>query len=209
MPSGYTHNVQTGKVTDFREFALDCAKAFGACITMRDEPTGTPIPDEFPIDTSYHDERLQRANERMTELLGLTDVQCTEKALLEYEGAVQSQQERAREREEQQLRYKLMLQKAEAWKPPTADHKELKSFMTKQLTESIAFDCNLSSYDTHPVQLTGAEWRDEEIKKADRDSNCHTDEREKEIMRGSTRNKWIKDLRESLGTPDHDDQVMQ
>lgn len=203
MPTGYTHDVQTGKVTEFREFALQCARAFGACVMMRHEPSDKPIPDEFPIDTSYHDEQLQRAKDRMTEVTGLTDAECDERARLEYEGAVQSQQERAAEREKQRLRYKQMLQQVQAWEPPSSDHIELKSFMFKQLTESIDFDCNLFGTDTHPILLTGSEWRDAQMEKANWSINYHTDERAKEIDRVKSRNKWIKDLRESL---DHDGQ---
>lgn len=45
MPTGYTAAIKYG--ITFKEFALDCARNFGACISMRDEPRETPIPDEF------------------------------------------------------------------------------------------------------------------------------------------------------------------
>lgn len=37
MPTGYTASVQEGKVTEFRDFAMECARAFGALVMMRDE----------------------------------------------------------------------------------------------------------------------------------------------------------------------------
>jgi hypothetical protein len=47
MPTGYTDCVRSGEVTEFADFAMKCARAFGACIEMRDEPSGTPIPEAF------------------------------------------------------------------------------------------------------------------------------------------------------------------
>jgi hypothetical protein len=38
MPTGYTAGVADGTITEFREYALLCARAFGACIMLRDEP---------------------------------------------------------------------------------------------------------------------------------------------------------------------------
>ena len=45
MPSGYTEGVASGKVTEFKEYALLCARAFGACISLRDEPLSLEIPE--------------------------------------------------------------------------------------------------------------------------------------------------------------------
>jgi len=58
MASGYVHKMLDDK-QDFRTFAMSCARAFGALITMRDEPADAPIPDEFKPDP-YHMERNRR-----------------------------------------------------------------------------------------------------------------------------------------------------
>jgi len=50
MPTGYTCQVQDGMITEFKEFALLCARNFGACITLRDEPLSPDIP-EFEVST--------------------------------------------------------------------------------------------------------------------------------------------------------------
>ena len=39
---------------------MDCARAFGACIMMRDESVDAPIPEEFKPST-YHIEELEKA----------------------------------------------------------------------------------------------------------------------------------------------------
>jgi len=90
-----------------------------------------------------------------------------------------------------------MLAKVNAWKPPSADHKGLKDFMAQQIQESIKFDCD---YDLS--NITGpSSWEDWMTdKKADnkRDIFYHEAEQEKEIERTNSRNRWIRQLRESL-----------
>lgn len=70
MATGYTHPVAEGTVTDFATFALDCARAFGALITIRDDPPGTPIPDEFTPST-WNAEAKEGAEARLAELMAL------------------------------------------------------------------------------------------------------------------------------------------
>lgn len=47
MPTGYTAGVKDGTVTDFKAFVMQCARAFGALIDMRDDPSDVPIPKSF------------------------------------------------------------------------------------------------------------------------------------------------------------------
>lgn len=49
MPTGYTADVQSGKVTDFAEYAMNCARAFGALVLMRDDPSDADIPERFEL----------------------------------------------------------------------------------------------------------------------------------------------------------------
>jgi len=102
MPTGYTAGVQDGKITEFSDFALNCARAFGALITMRDDPQDTPIPEKFEARTSYYDERLENAKDLMTEILTLTDDDCDKRAFEEYRTEVKNYEGRAKERENQQ-----------------------------------------------------------------------------------------------------------
>ena len=59
MPTGYTATlVEHGQT--FPEFAMQCAKAFGACITLRDEPFDAPIPTKFKAST-WHTKQQAKA----------------------------------------------------------------------------------------------------------------------------------------------------
>ena len=87
MPTGYTHPVQEGKITELRDFALNCARAFGACVTMRDDPSDTPIPGKFePSD--YHIKALKEAKEDLLVVRGLDDDECEHRAKADYENEV-------------------------------------------------------------------------------------------------------------------------
>ena len=37
MPTGYTCGVQNGEITELKDYILQCARNFGACIHMRGE----------------------------------------------------------------------------------------------------------------------------------------------------------------------------
>jgi hypothetical protein len=196
MPTGYTAAVADGGITEFRDFALDCARAFGACVTLRDEPHDAPIPDEFQPSTDYHDKAIRQAKHELELVLAMSDEECEEAARVEYVAAVETHRERGQELEDRRLRYKRMLEKAEAWKSPSDDHDGLKDFMVSQLRKSIDFDC--THHGKFPERETGAEWRSRKLAKANRDIEYHEDERQKEIDRVSSRNNWLKQLRQSL-----------
>ena len=58
MPSGYTENIYYGKEVAFKDFALGCARAFGACVMQRDDPADEK-PKIMP-EESYHTEELKK-----------------------------------------------------------------------------------------------------------------------------------------------------
>lgn len=201
MPTGYTHDVQTGKITDFREFAMSCAKAFGACITMRDDPADKPIPDEFEADTKYYDERIADALEAVARISSMSGEDCEKEAFTDFQQNVADFEKQAKENEVERLRYKRMLADVRAWTPPTKDHQGMKSFMEKQLLESIDWDCGHKG--KYPDRETGEEWRDREFSESERNLTRSTKSRDDELKRTNTRNRWVKDLRESLVPAGH------
>jgi len=53
MPTAYTSFVADNENFTFPEFAMLCAREFGALISMRDEPLDTPVPERFEPDDFY------------------------------------------------------------------------------------------------------------------------------------------------------------
>lgn len=196
MPTGYTAPVQEGKLTELRHFVLQCARAFGALIEMRDSAMDVPIPKRFKPNTKYHDEKLREAQKTIKRLASMSPEDCDNAAEKEYLAALKYWQERGAKRTLHRSRYEGMLEKVKAWKPPQGNA-SLKSFMIQQLSESIEWDCS-SSQDDKPVRRSGEDWHNQQSKSAAYDIEYHSKERANEIHRVEERNLWLEALRASL-----------
>lgn len=199
MPTGYTSKVKSGECTDFVEYAMSCARAFGACIMMRDDPADAKIPDRFePSD--YHQKRLDELRAERSNILAANDEGLDNLAICEYERLWSAWEERTQERQEGERRYRAMLEKARAYKPPTADHQQYAAFLVSQLEKSIELDCS-NEFDAKPELLSGRTWARQKLDKIDRDIEYHTKEHAAEVERANGRTLWVQQLRESLGVP--------
>lgn len=202
MPTGYTAPVQSGEITEFKDFALQCARAFGALIMMRDDPSDAPIPKRFEPST-YNADRLAEATAELARISDQPVSFWEAEASRTYAEALARWEERRQEKREQRTRYEAMLAKVEAWTPPTPDHEELKKFMGQQLAESIRFDCGSTDedeakYDPKPELRQWADYRAERLAELTRQVSYHTEENRKEIERTEGRNRWVEALRAAL-----------
>jgi hypothetical protein len=195
MPTGYTANVQEGKIKTLREYALCCARAFGALINMRDEPYDKPVPKILPMNMTYYDERIAARQKTFDEVTGLSISECTERARMEFGQLLKAHWERENTRATQQHRYEEMLTRVLNWKVPE-ELQGLKEFMTSQLQESIEHDCSYRS--KAPVLLTGKNWRAKELANVVDDLAWYSKRRQEEIARVEDRNAWLKALWGSL-----------
>lgn len=199
MPTGYTDGVGQGKVTTFREYALTCARAFGACVLMRDDPLDKEIPEEFKPD-DYYVESLRKAREELDSFNKLSHEELAATIQREYESEVASWNERRRERDEVQKRYEMMLEKAKAFNPPTPEHREYAKFICEQLQESIKFDCTGSWFDNQPKRFAGSteQFRVERKRQLVEEIERRQRSLQEEIDRAKNRTKWIADLRKAI-----------
>jgi hypothetical protein len=194
MPTGYTAPIYEGKDIAFPEFAMGCARAFGALIEMRDDPPGTPIPEEF-TPSSYYRENLQKARLRLAEIEAWDDERWAAEAARSHEEAVRDITESNARREALRRRYEAMLAQALAWQPPTPDHGELASFTVSQLRESIERDCFVTEM---PEPLSAAEYKAREIASAHHYIGYYEREQAGEEERARGRTEWVRALRASL-----------
>ena len=172
----------------------------GALIEMRDLPMNAPIPEKFEV-SQYHQFKISNAQEEIKRLEAMTDAEMNAHAKAEFEQETKHNNERIESCNELHRKYSAMLYNVIKWTPPTPEHDHFKEFMTKQIAESIEFDCGTSYYTKNaPVLKTGAEWRQAKLDEAQADIKYHTEAHQKEIERTEGRNKWIKDLRDSLKT---------
>lgn len=197
MPTGYTAAVQDGSITELAPFALQCARAFGALVMMRDEPSNAAIPEEF-APTDFHAQSLEKAMAKQSMLLAMTPDEAATAALSDFTAKVAYRAEDHAKRQQHMERYTAMMIKVITWKAPTPDHEPMRNFMIKQLEESIDFDCSDVYEGRPPAEQVGEEWLAERLECAVRDIDYHTEKHAAELKRNAERNAWVKALRESL-----------
>lgn len=198
MPTGYTAEVQNGKVDDLKTFALTCARAFGACVTMRDDPHDADIPEVFePSD--YHSDARDEAKAKLEDLTTMTPGQREAANEQDYQERLANWASRQNVGESERERYNSMLDKVMSWTPPTDDHKQLKTFMLDQLEKSIEFDCGfLFRQKKEPERRPTDEWFQEQVSRVTDLIKHHSVEHMREVERCAQRTRWVKELRESL-----------
>ena len=205
MPTGYTAPVQDGSVTELADYALTCARGFGAMVLLRDSDQSLDATRRYVEEQSYAEasgyyvDALRKSKERLVELRSMTDEQALAASQAAHDEVVASNQRSEEKRVAELARYEAMIAKVEAWEPPTDDHAELKTFMLDQLRQSVEFDCRPFSMPAPEVSLA---WRDEEIERELRNVERYEAEIEKEAERNAGRIGWVTALLDSLeGVP--------
>ncbi len=194
MPTGYTDSISKG--ISFEKFTLNCARAFGALIMMRDEPSDAPFPTEVkPSD--YNAKALKKATHRLRELETMKKPAIQAQCEREYQESLKYFAESEKKDAELRVKYDLMLSKVKKWTPPTPDHQGLKDFMIEQIETSIKYDCDHKR--EKPVKPTPSAWLLEHKRLSIRDIAYHTKGNNEEIARCADRTKWIQALLKSLG----------
>lgn len=194
MATGYTYDVVEGKLTDFKAFALRCAHAFGALITLKEESMDCPIPEFKP--EPYYEAHLAEAKNELSKLRAMTPADCEAMALQAYREVQAGLQKSYEESLVVRDRLLAMRSKAADWRPPTSEHQGLKDFMIQQLDDTLKWEGNPKIPEVQ--KKTGAEWLAVRVESAERDIQYYTQERDKEIKRCDERNRWVKELRASL-----------
>lgn len=195
MPTGYTAGVGDGEVTELREFVMECSRAFGALVELRDSPSAA-IPDEFKP-SSYYAERLAATIRELETVRGWTLQRAEAAATAAYEKATKRREEWRREKAEKRDRYEAMVAKVEAWEPPTSEHVGLKNFMLQQLHQSIEFDCG-GSWEPEVERLDGRSFKKREIERLEKERAYDEKEYAADVDRARQRTEWITSLRSSL-----------
>lgn len=197
MPTGYTSRLCDGPQT-FEDFAMGCARAFGALVEMRDEDTNAPIPDEF-TPSAYHENAVAFAKLELARFKALAVCNAERDAIKEYDAAITAWTKRREENRAIRDRLGAMRRDVREWVPPTPDHAGMKKFMLEQLDTTAEFD-GRDWPDSKPQLVSGADYRLAGIEKALKDIAYHTVEYQKEVERCRERSAWVRALRESLKT---------
>jgi hypothetical protein len=193
MPTGYTQIINDKEDVTFRDYALRCARGFGACLLQREEGMDEP-PRPREVDP-YYARNLAQDRAKLAELESMTVEQAEIIAAAEYEAAVKRHEKDKQEELALRERYARIRAEVERWKPPTPKHNELKKFMLDQLRIGhVEYDVDQWA----PKRLSGKKWLAERRKSA-RNSVSYSEEellKEEELSRESA--EWLSQLVESL-----------
>ncbi len=197
MPTGYTAKLMD-KGQSFQDFVLGCAKAFGACIELRDAPADAPIPEEFEV-SSYHEDKRLEAIEEADKLRAMTEVQRLNYGQELKDSEIDRAQKYRNNGFVQNKRLKDMAGSVSSWRMPSDEFKEFKKFMLNQLKISMHEDEYLATSLRNAQEKSPDAFFVAALSQANWGVQYHSDEQAKEVERTSGRNQWIKDLRNSIG----------
>lgn len=179
---------------------MRCARAFGALITMRDEPQNAEIPETFEA-SKFHKVAIEKEAAKLKELLAMDHATAAEKAKEAHRKHIDYHTEEIAKDKALAAKYRLMLAKVEAYKSPSPDHDNFKNFMADQIKESLKFDCS-STYHREAIEsaniMSGEEWILAEKKRLENSMEYHKRKYQEELDRANERTEWVKKLRESL-----------
>ena len=197
MPTGYTAKLMDEGQT-FQEFTLGCARAFGALISMRDDPSDAQIPDEF-APSGFHEQRLAEAHEELARLRAMSlKEEIAFFGRTEKDKDLTSTENLLRGYLEQNNRIDEMAERVRAWYPPTSEHQGLKDFMLQQLEISYNSTKYLRDQLREVTAKLPMDYYISAVAQAERNIRYHAKEHAKEVQRANERTAWVRQLKESL-----------
>lgn len=193
MPTGYTNKIGDGQ--SFREFALRCARNFGANIMMRDEPMNAEIKHYEP--DQYYMNKLTETIAEKSRFMNLSKEEMIKLWNDEFNSGRSNYLNRWLEKVNLKSKYEKMLDKVNEFVPPTVDHINYKNFMIEQIQTSIDFDCS-TDYMISPKKESFLIWKTRKIKHFNDNINYYIKNYGEEVVRIDGRNNWNEKLFEAL-----------
>lgn len=199
MPTGYTAVIAEKENCTLEEYAMRCARNFGALIDMREEPMDAQIPERFEINPRYKAE-LEYAEKEYHDFDALPYSEKIAVLERDYERMAEKYAESDKIENERRrvlrVRYEAMLEKISRWESPTPDHENLREFMIKQINDCLKHECSAWKSTVGEKE----EWLNvgEHENYLKRRILMARESYKKHLDGLAAKNKWLSDLRESL-----------
>lgn len=198
MPTGYTASVVDGEMTELKDFAKLCVRAFGGFIHMRDHPFDAELQTEVPTRSSYYDKEIEELKKNIEYFKNVEDVRI----LSHQEGyiidAKRIRDEYREKSQQQNARLEAMRVKVLNWKE--ADP-ALRDFMLDQLKISSTGDDD--SFDLiYPVPevLSAEDYRRDRLSMNEKHLERAIRYREESIASHKNKQEWVDAFFKSLET---------
>lgn len=202
MSTGYTYKIEEEENYEFKEFVMDCARAFGACIELRDESgEGENIPEKFEADTKYNEDAIAELNFELNVLKLMTREERVAEVERVNKRTLESLEVGNEKSYEVHCRYVQMLDKVNKWEPPTPNHVGMKEFMIEQIQSSMKNSGPDNYYERELerfVPSTGDNWYDDKVRCIQDSIAYHKSRICKVEETAKNRTEWVTQLRDSI-----------
>ena len=199
MATGYTHPVADGEITDIKDFAATCARAFGAFVHQRDGSLKDELRYPDHPDGGFYYTSLREARVRLTDWL-LSTEEDKYREWSEYYNANRAHLHKSRaDNAVKRARYESMISQLEEISVPS-ELQNYRDFMMEQLTDSLKHDCgNLEFTERYYRPQEFVEWVEHEDERVRKDVRRYTEEYNKEVERYEDRVKFINLMADTFG----------
>ena len=136
MPTGYTIEIEDGRITTGKDFLKLCTRAFGVAIRLKDEPLSVPTPTRIEPDTYYKD-RIDREKAELEKAKNMSFEDAKAKMVKSHADRVKMCKSMAEKALRTNEKYAKVRAEVEAWNPPTEAHYDLKKFALEQIDMCI------------------------------------------------------------------------
>lgn len=188
MSTGYTASIAKG--ITFKEYALECAKAFGCNITSLKYVHNNP-------DINYHLDELKKCEKAKSDFI--SNDKAKYQMFLDYKQTEKSNILQAiKDNAALKTKYAKMLTLCKKFKAPTKNHIEFKKFMISQIENSIEFDCYEENHYKCKLKnnenLTFEEWCKVKMNNLDHEIDYHKTAYEEDCKHEKDTRKWVSEL---------------
>jgi len=203
MPTGYTAEIYEGKDVKFKDFAMDCARSFGAFASLRDTPE-VELPESIQLDVSFYEKIIEDSRKKIVDMENLSDEEISAIIKKSRKERISGLEKEIEDKKTVLKKYESMLNEAKNWNPPSKEHFNLKEFMIEQLETSMRYDCNVEGPEGELKRVLNSapqsveEYRKNVASSAEDDIEYYTEKIHKSISKNYDTNLWIKQLRESF-----------
>lgn len=203
MATGYTHPILDGEITTLRQFALACARAY--LYEFREsnipiEKSAELMPGVIPgPDTAHHEESLKESEAKLIMLETMSPSEVDDYYKNENKRTEVFYERIETESNEKRVLLQSMLDKVEAWNPPTETHRVgIKKYMIEQLESSIEWERPHEKATPEPETKSVTERHAEKIESLQDDISGTKRRIEKIITNHKKTQDWWSQLRESV-----------
>lgn len=198
MPSSSTHELCEGEEISVSTYILRNARSFGALHHMFGESINTPIKKQEFTDSRYED-GIKKAKESIIKFENMPVKEIEDTINASYDATVEYNKETYDKKLKVSNRIKEMIEKVEAWIPPTSEHINLKEASLSHLKEVLEIECGgMDRYLEPVVKETVEEYRELRISILEEDIKRYHDNRQREKSRIEGSSAWIDALEKSL-----------